>query len=116
MPGELIRYPFTATGLSDAQAALGATPEAAKRKLTTMGFKGHRGECHSCPVAVYLLAVIDGIERVDVSYGRVRIGRTVVQYTTVEEEEIQRDMTTAVEDFVNWFDNGLLPDLEVPGA
>jgi NADH/NAD ratio-sensing transcriptional regulator Rex len=115
---ELLRYPFTATGLSDAQAALGTTAEAVKRNLTAMGFKGHRGECHTCPVAMYLLNVMEEIDKVDVSVGMVRIGRTIVDYTDVRPDELREPMTHAIDEFVEFFDAGVIPalDLEVSGA
>ena len=53
------RFPGTVDGVEAALAALGSTPAAVAAALTAGGYGGLREDCCRCPVARYLLAVVE---------------------------------------------------------
>lgn len=109
MPDALISYPFTKDGVHDALKALGPSVDSVARNLAAMGFKGCRSKQHECPIANYLLAAITSTHRVSVGFGEVDVWTPISERLTVP-------WTDAVGDFIEYFDNGALPELEAPDA
>jgi hypothetical protein len=68
-------YPFTAEGLAAALKALGSTRQAVADRLREMGIKGCRSDENDCPVAHYVLAVVDGAEGANVEIDVIRAVR-----------------------------------------
>jgi hypothetical protein len=110
MPNALISYPFTNRGVLDALKALGTTADAVARNLDAMGFKGCQSSEHNCPVANYLLSAITGARRAGVSSGYADV------WDTDDGDPVSAEWTAAVDEFVELFDNGRLPQLEAPDA
>jgi hypothetical protein len=108
MPDALISYPATKQGLRNALEALGTTGDAVARNLAAMGFKGCVGKASNCPIANYVMASIPEAQDVRVQFGEVSV-RTDEDWNTVEQPE-------PVSDFVELFDGGRLPHLEVSDA
>ena len=109
MAEALITYPFTEEGLRSALEALGTTANAVARNLEAMGFKGCREGESNCPVANYLLASFPGVREVVVSVGSAFLYRD-------GQEHVEAPWPFAVDAFVELFDAGRFPDLEVPDA
>lgn len=59
-------YPFTEEGVSSALAALGLDPDDVADELGQMGRHGVPGSDCRCPIATYLLAVVERCGRVGV--------------------------------------------------
>lgn len=109
MPDALISYPRTKDGVHDALKALGSSADSVARNLDAMGFKGCRSKEYRCPIANYLLAAVADAQRVSVCFGDVDVWGP-------DGERVTAPWTDAVEDFVEYFDNGALPQLETPDA
>jgi hypothetical protein len=111
-------YEFSNEGLKRALTALGDSAALVGQKLLTMGFKGQRNLCKVCPVARYLLAVIEGADDVSVHEYQAFAYRTVVEYTEVTSEVASAVLPVVVQAFVEDFDDGVFPELdsEVPDA
>jgi hypothetical protein len=109
MPDALIFYPFTVAGLKSALTALGTTADAVARNLDAMGFRGCKNSESNCPVANYLLASIS-----DACRARVLCG--FVDVFDSDEDRISAEWPSAVDEFIELFDNGRLPSLEVSDA
>lgn len=107
-----VMYTATESGLTDALAVLGETPEKVAESLRSKGIKGHRfypggpGSPYSCPIAIYLHSVTGRIAQVD--HEEAALG---------EEHEANIDWPVAlplpdgVKDFVEAFDCGMFDDL-----
>lgn len=109
MPDALISYEFSELGLRDALEALGTTADAVARNLVAMGFKGVREEPCKCPVAKYLLGVIEGIDGVNVDMDDALIGRG--------EDSQSVKLPRPVRYFIGDFDSGgMYRQLEAPDA
>jgi hypothetical protein len=110
MPDALISYPFTEEGLRDALAALGTSGDVVARNLSAMGFKGCRSKSSNCPVANYLLSALPDARSVEVEFG------WAWARDASERVKLDVDWPQPVEDFIEMFDAGLLPELEAPDA
>jgi hypothetical protein len=115
---DLPTYEFSDEGMRKALKALGETGADVAAKLKRLGFGGRRNLCKVCPVANYLLAVIEGAEDVEVHNECCHAIRRVVDYVDVEAEQVTAETPLAVAVFVENFDNGYHPELdsEVRGA
>jgi hypothetical protein len=60
------KFEFTDKGVEQALRALGRTSNEVAANLSALGFRGCRNNESNCPVANYLLAVMDGIRSVGV--------------------------------------------------
>jgi hypothetical protein len=109
MAEALISYPLTEEGLRSALEALGTTADAVARNLEAMGFRGCRSKESNCPVAHYALASIPDAREVSVIYGGVAA-------LNAADDRVDVPMTDAIEHFVEFFDAGGYPGLEVPDA
>lgn len=104
-------YDFTDAGLKQALEALGDSSETVAGNLTAWGFKGQQHLCEICPVANYLLAVIEAAEKAAVGPEYVRVYRTVVEYVDVRTEMAQAFTPLSVSAFVEDFDDRRYPTL-----
>jgi hypothetical protein len=109
MPDALISYPFSVAGLKSALTALGTTTDAVARNLDAMGFRGCKNNDSNCPVANYLLASVSDACRVRVLCGDASV-------LDSDDNRISADWPPAVDEFIELFDNGRFPALEVPDA
>lgn len=106
-----LTYAFSDDGLRQALVALGDSPEAVGRTLQAMGLRGRRHLCRVCPVAKYLLLVIEGADDIGVHDYKAFAFRTVVEYTDVASEVASTELPVVVQAFVEDFDDGRFPDL-----
>jgi hypothetical protein len=113
---DLPTYEFSDAGLKQALEALGNAGAEVGASLEAFGVKGERHYCKTCPVAKYLLMVFPDAEEVEVHDETCRVIRTVVDYVNVDHEAINAETPLAVATFVEDFDNGYYPQLEVSGV
>jgi hypothetical protein len=115
MPGELIRYPHTTDGLSDALRALGTTPDAVATNLMAMGFTGKVNEPDCCPVANYLARSVERTSSAVI--GKDENNGLYAWLGGVDIVDIDLPVIPqSVADFVLQFDARLFPDLIAEGT
>jgi hypothetical protein len=95
------QYPATNEGLREALKALGTTREQVASTLDRLGIRGRRGDCRTCPVALYLTDVTGGHVLVDVL--DVRLGSPA--------DHVLVMLPTPVRDFIDRFDQDYYPGL-----
>lgn len=108
---ELLRYPFTEQGLSEALEALGTTPQAVATNLSAMGFTGKVNEPLCCPVANYPRASVTSADSACVAKDE-----SMTLYAEVESpahlgELVGGRLPQPVDAFIAQFDARLFPDL-----
>jgi hypothetical protein len=93
--------------------------------LLKRGIRGERRECTVCPIAVYLAGDDMNGKRVSVETGwersvaypgsanRQRLYAYIYPYQGLGVEVNRYQLSRVVEDFVDQFDNGFYPDLEL---
>lgn len=99
-----VRYPATEAGVEAALAALGFDADKVAEVLEAGGHRGRLKEARCCPVAAYLLAVVDGAEVVEVDKFDVALWGEGTSGVHV-------DPPAPVAEFVPAFDNGGYPQL-----
>lgn len=108
---DLIRYPFSDAGVEQAVKALGDSPDAVATTLLALGFQGCKGSASNCPIANYVLAVVEGAETAHVGWAYddslyIRVTRQA--FPSVADAE----GFPAASRFVDLFDQGDYPDLK----
>ena len=107
----MTRYPFTTEDVERALVDLGESVDAVAATLTTQGFKGEVDDCQRCPVAVYLLAVVE--ELADVQVGDDFCALTGYRLIDGHPQamELRAMVPDAVYDFIHDFDGHAYPEL-----
>lgn len=105
-------YPATTQGLRAALEALGADADAVAQTLADGRHRGLRDNCAACPTAVYLLAVIDGVARVNVSRRFAAICIDPGLDPTIE-PSARVSLPQPVRDFIDRFDDYSYPQLNI---
>jgi hypothetical protein len=113
-------YPFTDEGVTDAFVALGLDPDDVAEFLLESGYRGIPGSDCRCPIAHYLLDVIEGCAEVGVflddALGREREAHACLKAAAdldpaPEDDVLHADLTAAVIVFIRRFDAHRYPDL-----
>ena len=86
---------------------LGKTKEDVANKLQSLGIKGERNKCYSCPLAQYLIKNGIGLKVPFVVEVRVGVGVNWYWYPISKYPQLQ-----GIRDFILAFDRGEFPQLE----
>lgn len=94
----------TRKGLTAALHALGADSDQVAETLRVGGHRGNQEDCYTCPVALYLLSVIDGATRADVNTVECAVWIGGASVLLPAAARIQTPLAVAA--FVSDFDDG----------
>lgn len=106
-------YPFTDEGVTSALVALGLDPEDVADDLLEAGYFGVPGSDCKCPIAHYLMDVVEGAVDVGVFLDDA-LGREDNAHARLENaagDVLHVDLTAAVIVFIRRFDASKYPDL-----
>lgn len=110
------QFPATTAGVVAALEALGSVPSKVAASLLAGGYSGLRIDCARCPIARYLLDVVDGACQVSAGPLLVQVAATVRIGGFVGVDVIQAVVPVAVRGFTAGFDAGDFPRLDLAVA